>query len=145
MSAGSGVRSKATVKVALAVGFADLEPRYDETEYLQFGQAIRDGATPSLWRAPGYQWFVAAGLAIGGGKALGARLLQVVLSVAASLLAYRIGREHWGERAGLAAVPFQAFGLKEDSGWFRLSVGAVSLDEIEEVFPRVRALLDDLS
>lgn len=45
------------------------------------------------------------------------------------------------ERAGLAAVPFQAFGLPEDSGWFRLSVGAVSLREIGEMLPRVEKLL----
>ena len=49
------------------------------------------------------------------------------------------------DRAGLAVVPFQAFGLKEDSGWFRLSVGAVSLEEIEQAFPRVRSLLDAVS
>jgi len=45
------------------------------------------------------------------------------------------------EKAGLAVVPFQAFGLKEDTGWFRMSVGAVSLTEIEAVFPRLRRLL----
>ena len=45
------------------------------------------------------------------------------------------------EHAGLAVVPFQAFGLKDESGWFRLSVGAVSMDEIEQMFPRLRALL----
>jgi len=45
------------------------------------------------------------------------------------------------EEAGLAAVPFQAFGLMEESGWFRLSVGAVSMDEIAQMFPRLRELL----
>jgi aspartate aminotransferase len=45
------------------------------------------------------------------------------------------------ESAGLAAVPFQAFGMKEDSGWFRLSVGAVSLPEIEAMFGRLRGAL----
>jgi aspartate aminotransferase len=45
------------------------------------------------------------------------------------------------EHAGLAIVPFQAFGLKEDSGWFRLSVGAVSMKDIEDAFPRLRAML----
>jgi aspartate aminotransferase len=45
------------------------------------------------------------------------------------------------DRAGFALVPFQAFGLKEDSGWFRISVGAVSLAEIDEALPRVRAAL----
>lgn len=46
------------------------------------------------------------------------------------------------ERAGLAVVPFQAFGLKEETGWFRMSVGAVSMDDITQAFPRIRALLD---
>jgi aspartate aminotransferase len=46
------------------------------------------------------------------------------------------------DEAGLAAVPFQAFGLAEDSGWFRLSIGAVSAQEIEAAMPRLRDLLD---
>jgi aspartate aminotransferase len=45
------------------------------------------------------------------------------------------------DRAGFAIVPFQAFGLREDSGWFRISVGAVSLAEIDAALPRVRAAL----
>ncbi len=45
------------------------------------------------------------------------------------------------DEAGLAAVPFQAFGLEEESGWFRLSVGAVSTDDIAAAFPRLRTLL----
>ena len=49
------------------------------------------------------------------------------------------------ERAGAAVVPFQAFGVRGDTGWFRLSAGAVSLDEIKSLFPRVRALLDEVS
>lgn len=40
--------------------------------------------------------------------------------------------------AGFAAVPFQAFGVREDDGWFRLSVGAVSPASIRETMPRVR-------
>ncbi len=44
------------------------------------------------------------------------------------------------ERAGLAVVPFQAFGLKEDTGWFRMSVGAVTVEDIEQAFPRLRRL-----
>lgn len=43
--------------------------------------------------------------------------------------------------AGLAVVPLRAFGSDEDTGWFRLSVGAVSPSEIERVMPRVRAAL----
>ena len=46
--------------------------------------------------------------------------------------------------AGLAIVPFQAFGAQEDTGWFRLSVGAVSVPEIAAMLPRLRAALDAL-
>jgi aspartate aminotransferase len=43
--------------------------------------------------------------------------------------------------AGMAVVSFHAFGVTEDTGWFRLSVGAVSLAQIEQVLPRLRAAL----
>lgn len=45
------------------------------------------------------------------------------------------------EVAGLAVVPFRAFGLRGDTGWFRLSVGAVSVDDIHAAFPRLRDLM----
>ncbi len=45
------------------------------------------------------------------------------------------------KETGIAIVPFQAFGLTQETGWFRLSVGAISLEEIAEVFPRLRSLL----
>ena len=48
------------------------------------------------------------------------------------------------EQAGVAVVPFQAFGVRENTGWFRLSAGAVSMEEIEEMFPRLRALLEKI-
>ena len=54
-------------------------------------------------------------------------------------------RQQLLEQAGLAVVPFQAFGLEEESGWFRLSVGAVTVDDIHAAFPRVRAWLDRLT
>ncbi len=79
-------------------------------------------------------------------------------SIYLSLRLDLIGRRHRGrpietnehirqlllERAGMAVVPFQAFGLMEETGWFRMSVGAVTLEEIEAAFPRVRQLLSDL-
>ncbi len=49
------------------------------------------------------------------------------------------------EEAGLGVVPFQAFGLDGESGWFRMSVGSVSLADIEAAFPRVRRLLERVS
>ena len=47
--------------------------------------------------------------------------------------------------AGLAIVPFQAFGTFEEDGWFRLSVGAVSLLDIENMIPRLKTALMQLS
>lgn len=46
------------------------------------------------------------------------------------------------QEAGLALVPFQAFGLEEETGWFRISVGAVSLEDIAAALPRLRSLLE---
>ena len=45
--------------------------------------------------------------------------------------------------AGFGIVPFQAFGLNEESGWFRISVGSVSVDDIRAALPRVRAVLQE--
>jgi aspartate aminotransferase len=49
------------------------------------------------------------------------------------------------EEAGMAVVPFDAFGSSTDEGWFRLSVGAVSVAEIEALLPRLRAGLESLT
>ena len=45
------------------------------------------------------------------------------------------------DRAGVAIVPFQAFDLDEDSGWFRISVGAVGLDELDGALERLESAL----
>ena len=50
-----------------------------------------------------------------------------------------------GRSVGFAVVPFQAFGVTRDCGWFRLSVGAVSVAEIEAAMPRVRAAIEATS
>jgi aspartate aminotransferase len=47
-------------------------------------------------------------------------------------------------RAGFAVVAFQAFGLKQETGWFRLSAGAVSPDDIRNGLARVRKALETL-
>jgi aspartate aminotransferase len=47
--------------------------------------------------------------------------------------------------AGIAIVPFQAFGVTVDTGWFRLSVGAVSLAGIAAALPRLRAAIETLA
>jgi aspartate aminotransferase len=46
--------------------------------------------------------------------------------------------------AGVGVVPFQAFGMPEDSGWFRLSVGAVATEEIRPTLARLEEALRGL-
>jgi aspartate aminotransferase len=53
-------------------------------------------------------------------------------------------RKYLLHAADFAVVPFQAFDLREDTGWFRLSVGAVSMEDIEYVIPKVRAAIQAL-
>ncbi len=50
-------------------------------------------------------------------------------------------RRYLLEAAGFGLVPFRAFGVQVDEGWFRLSVGAVSPAEIEAALPRVERAL----
>jgi aspartate aminotransferase len=47
--------------------------------------------------------------------------------------------------SAIGVVPFQAFGVPEDSGWFRLSVGAASEAAISEAMPRLEAALATLN
>jgi aspartate aminotransferase len=48
------------------------------------------------------------------------------------------------DAAQIGIVPFQAFGVPQDDGWFRLSVGAVSEAEISEALPRLEQALAGL-
>lgn len=49
------------------------------------------------------------------------------------------------DAAGLAVVPFQAFGTRGEDGWFRCSAGATSVAEVEGVMPRLGAALAELA
>lgn len=48
------------------------------------------------------------------------------------------------KEAGAAFVPFSAFGTGDDVNWFRASVGATPLNEIQALIPRVKAALEKL-
>lgn len=48
------------------------------------------------------------------------------------------------ESAQIGIVPFQAFGCSADDGWFRLSIGAVSVADIEAALPRLAHALRTL-
>tara|TARA_B100001093_G_scaffold292613_1_gene279289 strand:+ start:10 stop:624 length:615 start_codon:yes stop_codon:yes gene_type:complete len=45
------------------------------------------------------------------------------------------------DEAGVAVVPFQAFDMPGESGWFRMSIGAVGLDDIHGAVERLGAAL----
>jgi aspartate aminotransferase len=51
-------------------------------------------------------------------------------------------RRYLLNEAGLGAVPFQAFGLPGDTAWFRLSIGVVSVADIEALLPRIRTAIE---
>jgi aspartate aminotransferase len=68
------------------------------------------------------------------GRSVGGRTIETDEDIRALLL----------ERAGAAVIPFRAFGVQGNTGWFRLSAGAVSLDEIRSLFPRIKGLLDEV-
>ncbi|MEP7027499.1 MAG: aminotransferase class I/II-fold pyridoxal phosphate-dependent enzyme, partial [Candidatus Eisenbacteria bacterium] len=53
-------------------------------------------------------------------------------------------RQYLLTAAGVAVVPFSAFGAVDDSGWCRLSVGAVSLEEIAALVPRLERALREI-
>ena len=54
-------------------------------------------------------------------------------------------RRYLLEAAAFAVVPFQAFGVQGEGGWFRLSVGAVSKADITLALPRFAEALRSLS
>ena len=47
--------------------------------------------------------------------------------------------------AGLAVVPFSAFGASANSPWYRLSVGTCKLEDIPEMFRKLREVMEKLS
>ena len=89
--------------------------------------AMRDAGRPVEVLAPEGAIYLSARFALAGRTAPDGTLLRTDEDVRAYLLA----------AAGVAIVPFQAFGVTEDTGWFRLSVGAVSPEVISRMLPRL--------
>ncbi len=90
--------------------------------------AMRADGLPVEAIAPEGAIYLSARFALAGRTALDGTRLDDDESVRAYLL----------RAASVAVVPFQAFGVTEDTGWFRLSVGAVSPEQIERMLPRLR-------
>ena len=71
----------------------------------------------------------------------------IYLSMRLNLIGERFGRNEdirdWLlQQAQIAAVPFQAFDMKEESGWFRLSVGTASVTELQSALLRLEKALE---
>jgi aspartate aminotransferase len=101
--------------------------------YEGFDAMHRDGY-PVQAIAPEAAIYLSAQVKINGRRA-GSRVLATNEQIRAYLL----------EEANLALVPFQAFGFREENGWFRLSVGALAMDDLGRAFPALRSALDKLS
>jgi aspartate aminotransferase len=88
------------------------------------------------------------GLAVQAIEPMGAIYLTVRFDVVgrrtpegATLATNEDVRRYVLDRAGLGVVPFQSFDYQLNDGWFRCSIGAVGVDEIETAMPRLgRAL-----
>jgi aspartate aminotransferase len=131
------------VQVATAELLNDVESMH---EYLVTMKASAQMRLDALY--DGFQAMRAAGLPVDCLPYEGAIYLTAHLDLA--------GREFEGKRfegnedirrfvleqAGFAIVPFGAFGFKEDNGWFRLSVGAVSHNDISGGLARLRSALE---
>lgn len=92
---------------------------------------LRDQGLPVDATAPAGAIYLSARFALNGRRTPDGRTLLTNEDVRSYLL----------REAGFAVVPFQAFGVEEDSGWFRLSVGACSVPEIEAVLPCIEAAI----
>jgi aspartate aminotransferase len=97
----------------------------------------------------GVQAMRAAGLRVNATAPAGAIYLSVQFALAGGrtpggerLVTNQDVRRYLLDEADFAAVPFQAFGVPEDTGWFRLSVGAVSVAGIEAALPKVRGAVE---
>ena len=93
--------------------------------------AMREDGLPVDVIAPEGAIYLSARFMLGGRTVPDGTLLESDEAVRAYLL----------RAAGLAVVPLRAFGSEGDSGWHRLSVGAVSVDQIARMLPRLREAL----
>jgi aspartate aminotransferase len=103
---------------------------------------IRDGINVRLAELDrGLGALAAAGLPVRHLPPAGALYLSAHFDLVERFGDNRAIRQALLNEAGFAVVPFHAFGTGNANGWFRLSVGAVGVDEIAPAIERVRAAL----
>ena len=90
--------------------------------------AMRSERCPVEVLAPEGAIYLSARFALAGRSAPDGTLLNTDEDV----------RQYLLNAAGVAVVPFQAFGVTGDSGWYRLSVGAVSPEQIGRMLPHLQ-------
>jgi aspartate aminotransferase len=109
---------------------------------LALAAVVRDGINVRLAAlARSLASLAAAGLPVSHLPPAGALYLSARFDLVTRLGDNRAIRRYLLEEAGFAMVPFHAFGTRDDNGWFRLSVGAVGVDEIAAATERVAAAL----
>ncbi len=118
--------------------------------YLTDIKAKVQGSLNSLYQ--GFQQLKADGLSVDAIEPMGAIYLTVKvdcigkttpdgkeLSNSADINFYLI------KNAGIALVPFSAFGTGEEEVWFRASVGTITEEDIKLTIPRIKAALEKLA
>jgi len=114
----------------------------DPPTALRLAASVRDGINARLERLDrGLRELESEGLPVRHLPPAGALYLSVHFDLVSKFGNNRGVRQYLLNEAGFAVVPFHAFGTGDANGWFRLSVGAVGLDEIEPAIDRVRAAL----
>lgn len=116
----------------------------DEAEVERYHARLCQGLQARLDRLHrGFQAMATAGLPVHSIAPQGAIYLTVQVGLVGrrGLRSNDEVRRYLLDEAGFAIVPFQAFGLSGEDGWFRLSVGAVSEKDIEAALPRLEAAL----
>ena len=97
--------------------------------------ALRERGLPVDCTTPGGAMYLSARFALAGRPRPGGGVFATNEDIRVYLL----------DEADFAAVPFQAFGVPDDTGWFRLSVGAVSEEAIERVLPKLAAAVERIA
>jgi aspartate aminotransferase len=104
----------------------------------ELAAVVRDGVDARLAALDkGLRELAAAGLPVRHLPPAGALYLSVHIDLIGRFGGNREIRKYLLDEAGFAVVPFHAFGTRDDNGWFRLSVGAVSVEEIAPAVARV--------
>ena len=121
--------NRESIKKYLAHFKAEIEERLDRI-YAGFMQLKKEGLSVDAI-APEAAIYLTIKIDLTGKKTMEGKVLADQSEVTAYVL----------NTAGLAVVPFYAFGTDRSSAWYRLSVGTCKKEEIEEMIGKLRETL----